>query len=131
MAEPDPRISDHRRHLAAIGHDVDGVDLNHLTTEALVEYLRRHGGHNPWAENLLLGLLGHEQVAHLYPVWVEQAAARIDTGEGAPLLIAADDDGVVLAVEGVNRTLPVDRPRLYNAALLLIQAAKQEEAERD
>lgn len=39
------------------------VDIRYLTAESLLEWLRSCGGKNAWAENVVLYMLGHEQIA--------------------------------------------------------------------
>jgi hypothetical protein len=41
----------------------DSVDISHLTAESLLEWLRSRGGKNAWAENVVLTMLGHNQIA--------------------------------------------------------------------
>lgn len=36
------------------------TDIAHLDRESLLSWLRSRGGDNPWAENVVLILLGHE-----------------------------------------------------------------------
>jgi hypothetical protein len=38
----------------------DSIDIAHLTRESLFDWLRSRGGDNPWAENTVAILLGHE-----------------------------------------------------------------------
>lgn len=37
------------------------VDIVTLTKDSLTAWLRSRGGDNPWAESVVLGLLGHQQ----------------------------------------------------------------------
>ena len=34
-----------------------------VSDEKVLEWLRSRGGHNPWAENVVLALLGRKQIA--------------------------------------------------------------------
>jgi hypothetical protein len=38
----------------------EAVDIAHLSLDSLYEWLRSRGGDNPWAENTVAILLGHE-----------------------------------------------------------------------
>lgn len=46
---------------ARVGSKWDSVDIIHLTEESLLSWLRSRGGDNPWAESVVLLLLGHPQ----------------------------------------------------------------------
>jgi hypothetical protein len=39
------------------------VDISYLTAESVLEWLRSRGGKNEWAENVVLTMLGHPQIA--------------------------------------------------------------------
>ena len=38
----------------------ESVDIGLLDRESLLEWLRSHGGNNPWAESIVCVLLGHQ-----------------------------------------------------------------------
>jgi hypothetical protein len=40
----------------------DSFDISQLDRDSLHEWLRSRGGENLWAENVVLTLLGHEQI---------------------------------------------------------------------
>lgn len=41
----------------------DSYDIATLTAESLLAFLRSRGGKNEWAENCVLSMLGHQQIA--------------------------------------------------------------------
>ena len=45
---------------ARVGGKWQAVDLSHLSRDSLYAWLRSRGGSNPWAENTVALLLGHE-----------------------------------------------------------------------
>ena len=48
---------------AKLGDKWGSYDIAHLERESLVAWLKSRGGDNPWAENCVLLLLGHEPKA--------------------------------------------------------------------
>lgn len=43
------------------------ADIGQLDTESLYRFLRSRGGDNPWAESIVLGILGHDHPYVLPP----------------------------------------------------------------
>jgi hypothetical protein len=41
----------------------DSVDIVDIERDSLIRWLRSRGGHNPWAENCVLALLGHSHLS--------------------------------------------------------------------
>lgn len=56
-------------YVRAIGFDGkwDSVDLAQLDRASVISWLKSRGGDNPWAENTVLILLGHEPLQHTGP----------------------------------------------------------------
>jgi len=57
-----PGVGIHVRAKHARTGQFDTYDITDLTRESLMAWLRSRGGHNEWAERVVLILLGHEKI---------------------------------------------------------------------
>jgi hypothetical protein len=105
----------------------ESVDLGdeRVTWEQMTEWLRSKGGFNPFAENLLLGILGKDQHAHEYPFIVDVGDATYES-QGDTVRVACHDEGVTVFVgsggDATSCDVPITDVRVYNGLIQLIRA---------
>lgn len=122
-----------RAMIAGEWRSVDVGDPAVLTAD-IVRWLRSRGGHNPWAENAFLLMLGREEIAQNMPVWAENGSAVYRNGADY-LMLEAHEKGMRLSVFGgiVRQTIDVtiNNPRVYNALIQLLLGIQVHDAEKE
>ena len=120
---------------AMIAGEWRSVDIGNdaVSTSDIVRWLRSRGGHNPWAENAFLLLLGREEIAQNMPVWAENGEAVYRDGSNY-LMLAAHKTGIRVSVfsDIVRQTIDVTtgHPRVYNALIQLILGIQVHDVEK-